>query len=55
MELCTEQGLLRGEHLARAFGPQGQFPAPGRRRFGDVTATGGALLPEKHTNDAAVV
>ncbi|CAJ1341927.1 unnamed protein product [Effrenium voratum] len=30
MELCTEQGLLRGEHLARAFGPQGQFPAPGR-------------------------
>jgi len=30
MELCTEQGLLRGENMARIFGKQGRFPEPTR-------------------------
>eukprot|EP00441_Pelagodinium_beii_P034822 CAMPEP_0197643852 /NCGR_PEP_ID=MMETSP1338-20131121/17023_1 /TAXON_ID=43686 ORGANISM="Pelagodinium beii, Strain RCC1491" /NCGR_SAMPLE_ID=MMETSP1338 /ASSEMBLY_ACC=CAM_ASM_000754 /LENGTH=269 /DNA_ID=CAMNT_0043217143 /DNA_START=1 /DNA_END=807 /DNA_ORIENTATION=- len=29
-ELCTREGLLRGEHLAEAFGPGGRFPVPSR-------------------------
>lgn len=30
MELCTEQGLLRGENMARIFGKHGRFPEPTR-------------------------
>eukprot|EP00913_Durusdinium_trenchii_P003900 g3609.t1 len=30
MELCTEEGFLRGEHLAREFGPHGPYPMPNR-------------------------
>lgn len=30
MELCTEQGYLRGEHMAAEFGPEGQYPMPNR-------------------------
>ena len=30
MELCTEQGYLRGEHMAMEFGPGGEFPMPNR-------------------------
>jgi len=30
MELCTEQGYLRGEHMAMEFGPGGEYPMPNR-------------------------
>eukprot|EP00928_Gymnodinium_smaydae_P055600 TRINITY_DN39104_c0_g1_i1.p2 TRINITY_DN39104_c0_g1~~TRINITY_DN39104_c0_g1_i1.p2 ORF type:complete len:300 (-),score=62.09 TRINITY_DN39104_c0_g1_i1:215-1114(-) len=30
MSLCTQQGLLRGEHMARIFGPDGAYPLPTR-------------------------
>lgn len=28
--ICTARGLLRGEHVAHAFGPAGRFPEPTR-------------------------
>ncbi|CAE7199583.1 unnamed protein product [Symbiodinium natans] len=30
MQLCTETGFLRGEHMAAVFGPGGKFPVPDR-------------------------
>lgn len=30
MQLCTEKGLLRGEHMGAIFGPGGKYPIPDR-------------------------